>query len=64
VCKDKEVTRDAENNRWVCKASKAVVSRPGINRAPVGDIVKDADVKPKSGRETHADSKTAKAKKN
>src|SRR5262245_33338310 len=36
VCKDKEVTRDAPNNRWVCKASKALVSRPGIDRATVG----------------------------
>ena len=64
VCKDKEVTRDAENNRWVCKASKAVVSRPDINRAPVDDIVKDSDVKPKPRREPQAGSKTAKAKKN
>jgi hypothetical protein len=64
VCKDKEVTRDAENNRWVCKASKAVVSRPSINKAPVGDIVKDSDVKPNPRREPHAGSKTAKAKKN
>lgn len=27
ICKDKEVTRDALNNRWVCKAS-LVVTRP------------------------------------
>ena len=28
VCKDKEVTRDAENNRWVCSAAKSVGTRP------------------------------------
>lgn len=64
VCKDKEVTRDAENNRWVCKASKAAVTRPHGERAPVADKVKDSDVKPTSRPQTHAGSKTAKAKKN
>lgn len=64
VCKDKEVTRDAENNRWVCKATKAAVSRPGIDRAPVVGAVKDSGAAPKPRRQTQADSKTAKSKKN
>lgn len=39
VCKDKEITRDAPNNRWVCKASKTAGAQTGATRAPLGDKV-------------------------
>jgi hypothetical protein len=64
VCKDKEVTRDAENNRWVCKASKAAVSRPRGERAPVGDKVLDPGATSNPRPQTQAGSKAVKAKKN
>jgi hypothetical protein len=64
VCKDKEVTRDAPNNRWVCKASKTTVSRPGVGSAPIADKVKDPGANPPSKHQPPATSKTVKAKKN
>ena len=63
VCKDKEVTRDAPNNRWVCKASKSVVARPRVERAPVADKAQDPGAKPPSKHQPPATSKTGKAKK-
>jgi hypothetical protein len=64
VCKDKEVTRDAPNNRWVCKASKAVGSRPRVERAPVSDKAQDPGAKPPSKHQPPASTNTGKAKKN
>jgi hypothetical protein len=64
VCKDKEVTRDAPNNRWICKASKAVVARPRVERAPVSDKAQDPGAKPPSKHQPPAASNTGKAKKN
>jgi hypothetical protein len=64
VCKDKEVTRDAPNNRWVCNATKAAGSRPRVDRAPVLDKAQDPGAKTPPRRLPSAGSKTAKAKKN
>ncbi|HKQ80517.1 MAG TPA: hypothetical protein VJ810_42880 [Blastocatellia bacterium] len=64
VCKDKEVTRDAANNRWVCNATKTVTSRPGIGNAPVLDTVKDPGAKTPSKHQPQTGSKTGKAKQN
>ena len=64
VCKDKEVTRDAANNRWVCNATKTVTSRPGIGNAPVLDKVEDPGAKTPSKHRPQASSRTGKAKKN
>jgi len=64
VCKDKEVTRDAANNRWVCKASKALVRRPRFENAPVIEKAQDPGAKPPSKNQPPAASKTVKAKKN
>lgn len=64
VCKDKDVTRDAENNRWVCKASKAIVTRPRGDKAPVVDKAQDPTPKPTPKRLTPAETKAGKAKKN
>ncbi|MCI0389198.1 MAG: hypothetical protein MOB07_10615 [Acidobacteria bacterium] len=64
VCKDKEVTRDAPNNRWVCKASKSVVARPRVDRAPVADEAQDPGAKPPSKHQPPAGANTGKAKKN
>jgi len=57
VCKDKEVTRDAENNRWVCKASKTVGSRPGVERAPIGGKLQDPGANPNPKQQPQAGSK-------
>src|SRR5215475_13686680 len=57
VCKDKEVTRDAENNRWVCKASKTVGSRPGVERAPIGGKLQDPGANPNPKQQPQAVSK-------
>ncbi len=64
VCKDKEVTRDAPNNRWVCKAAKAAGARPRGERAPVVDKAQDPAVKPTPRRPPLAETKAGKAKKN
>jgi hypothetical protein len=58
VCKDKEVTRDAENNRWVCSATKTkVVTHPGTTapiagtkaeKTPAGDKRPKAETAPKA----------------
>ena len=64
VCKDKEVTRDAPNNRWVCNASKAVVKRPLVERGPVVVKEQDPGANPPSRRQPPAGIKTVKAKKN
>lgn len=64
VCKDKDVTRDAENNRWVCKASKTVGARPRTERIPIGGALQKADATPTPKQHLPAGSKSAKAKKN
>jgi hypothetical protein len=64
VCKDKEVTRDAENNRWVCKASKASGARPRVERAPVVGKAQDSGANPNPKHQPPTGSKTGKAKKN
>lgn len=64
VCKGKEVTRDAPNNRWVCKATKAVVVRPRVEKAPVLDKAQDPGAKPPTKHQSPATSKTGKANKN
>ena len=63
VCKDKEVTRDAENNRWVCNASKAVVRRPLGERAPIADKTLAPAANPTPKRQLPI-SQSGKAKKN
>ena len=63
VCKDKEVTRDAPNNRWVCKATKAVGSRPGGVKATIGDKAQDPGANPTPKQQPIAGSKAGKAKK-
>lgn len=64
VCKDKEVTRDALNNRWVCKAAKTVKTIPLGQAATGGVKVLDAGTNPKPKLPTTAGTKTGKAKKN
>ncbi len=64
VCKDKEVTRDAENNRWVCKASKTVGSRPRPEKFPVGDKAQDPAPNPTPKRQPPTGPLAGKAKKN
>ncbi len=64
VCKDKEVTRDAPNNRWVCKAGKATVSRPRVDSAPLSDKVKDPGAKPPSKHQPSVGPKSEKVKQN
>ena len=64
VCKDKEVTRDAENNRWVCSASKAVVRRPLGERAPIGDKTLAPAATPTPKRQPSVSSQSGKARKN
>ena len=62
VCKDKEVTRDAENNRWVCKASKTVVSRPPVGRVPVGGKFEEVSPTPPIKSQTAGKTKAGKSK--
>ncbi len=38
VCKDKDLTRDAPNNRWVCKASSVKVTNPGRILLPTNTL--------------------------
>jgi hypothetical protein len=64
VCKDKEVTRDAANNRWVCNASKAVVHRPLGEKAPISDKALEPADNPTPKRQPPTGSKAGKAKKN
>ena len=67
VCKDKEVTRDAENNRWVCSATKAAGARPRDVRAPLGDKAVAATPKPTpkpTPKRPVSDAKAEKTKKN
>jgi hypothetical protein len=50
VCKDKEVTRDVPNNRYVCKAAR---TRPSDDVRPPKDggvLHKDQNPEPKSSR--------------
>jgi hypothetical protein len=47
VCKDKEITRDALNNRWVCKAAKAAGAQAGAHQVPTNGQVLDAGSNPK-----------------
>lgn len=61
VCKDKEVTRDAPNNRWVCQAYKSTV-KSQAQQAPSNGGVLEAGPKPKPPRTEGA--KAGKAKKN
>lgn len=61
VCKDKEVTRDALNNRWVCQAYKST-GKAQLEQAPNSGGVLDAGPKPKPP--LTAGAKTGKAKKN
>ena len=63
VCKDKDVTRDAENNRWVCQASKAVVSRPIVGRAPIGGKLEQVSPTPPVKPQTVGATKGGKSKK-
>jgi len=51
VCKDKEVTRDAPNNRWVCKAAR-VQARDDVRAPQNGGKVleKTPNKSPKSPR--------------
>lgn len=47
VCKDKDVTRDAENNRWVCNANaKAPGSQAPVNRVPITEKVLEPSANP------------------
>ena len=62
VCKDKEITRDAPNNRWVCKASKVVVNRTPITRVP-GVKLQEQNANPNPQRQTPDAAKVGKAKK-
>lgn len=64
VCKDKEVTRDAENNRWVCKAAKTVGGRPRVEKVPIGGKLENAGGNPNPKQQAPTGSKTGKAKKN
>jgi hypothetical protein len=64
VCKDKEVTRDAPNNRWVCKSAKTVKTTPLHDRVTGGVKVLDAGSNPKPKQPATAGAKAGKAKKN
>ena len=64
VCKDKEVTRDAPNNRWVCKASKVSSAQTGATHGSVNGQAQDGGSQA-SPKATRADSgKASKSKKN
>jgi len=63
VCKDKEVTRDAANNRWVCNAAKTVVRRPRVDNVPIGGKLEISGANPSPKQQAPTGSKTAKAKK-
>jgi hypothetical protein len=63
VCKDKEVTRDAPNNRWVCNAAKTVGSRPRVDKVVVGGKLEVSGANPSPKQQAPTGSKTAKAKK-
>jgi hypothetical protein len=63
VCKDKEIIKkDVENNRYVCKASKAATTRPPIGRIPPTDKVLDATPNPTPKRPAQVGPKAGKAK--
>jgi hypothetical protein len=63
VCKDKEVTRDAANNRWVCNAAKTVGGRPRVDKVPIGGKLEISGANPSPKQQAPTGSKTAKAKK-
>src|SRR5689334_17878589 len=64
VCKGKDVTRDAPNNRWVCKASKLVVGRPSIEGVPSDAKSEQAPSSSSSSdQQGGSETKTRKAKK-
>lgn len=46
VCKDKDVTRDAENNRWVCSAAKSAIRQPNV-KAPNAETAQQSNPTPK-----------------
>jgi hypothetical protein len=51
VCKDKEIVRDAPNNKWVCQGGKAASTNTTTPRPPKGGvIVQDAPPRAGSGR--------------
>ena len=63
VCKDKEIVKkDVENNRYVCKAARAVGNRTPVERAPVGDKAQPIQGSPKP--QSPAAPKSEKSKKN
>ena len=64
VCKDKEVTRDALNNRWVCKASVRVSTTPLTDRVKGSAQVVEAVPNPKPKQPATVGAKAGKAKKN
>ncbi|MBI1764616.1 MAG: hypothetical protein HYR56_24600 [Acidobacteria bacterium] len=64
VCKDKEVTRDAPNNRWVCKAAKTVGAQTGANHVPLNGQVLDAGSKAPAKAPRTEGVKAGKTKKN
>jgi len=63
VCKDKEVTRDAPNNRWVCNAAKTVGTRPRVDKVVIGGKLEVSGANPSPKQQAPTGSKTAKAKK-
>jgi hypothetical protein len=63
VCKGKDVTRDAPNNRWVCKASKLVVGRPPVQGAPSDAKSEQASSTSSPDQQGGSETKTRKAKK-
>lgn len=63
VCKDKEVTRDAPNNRWVCKATKVTGAQTGLNHVPLNGQVLDAGNQPSTKAPRAEGVKAGKAKK-
>ena len=64
MCKDKEVTRDALNNRWVCKASKAVVKSPLGQTATVAETAQNPGANPTPKKQPSVRPKAGKIKKN
>lgn len=64
VCKDKEITRDALNNRWVCKATAKVSNNSLTDRVKGSGQVFEAVPNPKSKQPATVGAKAGKAKKN
>jgi hypothetical protein len=64
VCKDKDVTWDAVNRRYVCKAAKSVGGRPFGPKAPVADKAQASDASPTPKQRQPVGPKSGKAKKN